>query len=54
MRRIQFTEVEVSEFKTDRLEHQHPIVRRRMAALYLKSLGFRHKDICADLNISSE
>jgi transposase len=53
MRRIQFTEAEVSVFKTDRLQHQHPIVRRRMAALYLKSIGFPHKDICADLNISN-
>jgi transposase len=52
MRRIQFTEPEVFQLKKERIEHEHPIVRRRMMALYLKAVGYRHKDICTELNIS--
>jgi transposase len=52
MRRIQFSEDEVLQLKKERLEHEHPIVRRRMMALYLKALGYRHKDICNELDIT--
>jgi len=52
MRRIQFSEDEVLELKKERLEHEHPIVRRRMMGLYLKALGYRHKDICNELDIT--
>ena len=52
MLRIQFTEADILQLKKERLDHKHPIVRRRMMALYLKSLGVPHKDICADLSIS--
>jgi hypothetical protein len=40
MRRIQFSEDEVLQLKKERLEHEHPIVRRRMMALYLKALAW--------------
>jgi transposase len=52
MRRIQFTQDEILQLKEQRLHHPHAIVRRRMMALYLKSLGFQHKNICAELDIS--
>lgn len=52
MRRLHFSEDEVRQLKAERLEHDHPIVRRRMMALYLKAVGHRHKDICAELDIS--
>ena len=53
MKRIQFTENDIMQLKNERLQHKHPIVRRRMMALYLKARGLPHKDICAELNISS-
>ena len=52
MRRIPFTEAEIFQLKKERIEHEHPIVRRRIMALYLKAVGCRHKDICHELNIS--
>jgi transposase len=52
MRRIQFSEDEILQLKKERLDHEHPIVRRRMMALYLKAPGYRHKDICNELDIS--
>lgn len=53
MKRIQFTESDILELKNERLQHKHPVVRRRMMALYLKSQGYRHRDICTELDISS-
>lgn len=53
MRRIQFTETDIMQLRNERMQHKHPIVRRRMMALYLKARGLPHKDICAELNISS-
>lgn len=52
MRRIQFPEDDVTHLNKERLQHNHPIVRRRMMALYLKAKGYRHKDICKELGIS--
>ena len=52
MRRIAFTEAEIFQLKKERIEHEHPIVRRRMMALYMKAVGYRHKEICFQLNIS--
>ena len=52
MRRIPFTEDEVRQLNEGRIHHEHPIVRRRMTALYLKAIGRQHKDICDELNIS--
>jgi transposase len=53
MKRIQFTEDDIVQLKDQRLQHQHPIVRRRMMALCLKAQGLPHKDICTELSISS-
>lgn len=52
MRCIHFTEDEILQLKQERLQHEHPIVRRRMMALYLKAMGHHHKDICDELSIS--
>ena len=52
MRRIAFTEAEILQLKKERIKHEHPIVRRRMMALYMKAVGHRHKEICNELNIS--
>ena len=52
MRRIQFPEDDVIQLNKERLQHNHPIVRRRMTALYLKAKGYRHKDICKELSIT--
>jgi hypothetical protein len=43
MRRIQFTEDEVRQLNKGRILHKHPILRRRMTALYIKAMGRRHK-----------
>jgi transposase len=53
MKRIHFTEDDIEQLKNGRLQHEHPIVRRRMMALYLKAQELPHKDICEELNISS-
>jgi hypothetical protein len=51
MRRIAFTEAGILQLKKERIDHEHPIVRRRMMALYLKAMGYRHKEICCELSI---
>lgn len=53
MKRIQFSEDDIPQLKEERLRHKHPIVRRRMMALYLKAQGRRHRDICTELGISN-
>ncbi len=53
MKRIQFTDDDILQLKHEQLLHEHPVVRRRMMALYLKSRGHRHRDICTELGISS-
>lgn len=53
MKRIHFSEDDILQLKKERLEHEHPIVRRRMMALYLKAQGHRHKDICREVGIGS-
>lgn len=53
MRQINFAQDEIEQLKHERLHHPHYIVRRRMMSLYLKAMGYRHKDICSELNISS-
>jgi len=40
MKRIQFTEGDILKLRDERLQHAHPIVRRRMMALYLKAQGY--------------
>lgn len=53
MRRIHFSEDEIEHLKRERIEENHPIVRRRMMALYMKAKGHQHKDICKELDITN-
>ena len=45
MIRIEFTEKEIEELHHTRSRHDHPRVRRRCEAVYLKALGFSHQEI---------
>ena len=49
---IEFTEEQTEALKYERYNHPHPRVRRKMYALYLKSLDLAHKDICRYIGIS--
>lgn len=52
MRQIKFTEEEITQLKYESVYHKHPVVRRRMQALLLKTEGLSHakigevQDIC--------
>lgn len=45
MRQIQFTEEEIRQLKHESVYHPHPLVRRRMQALQLKTTGMPHGKI---------
>ncbi len=49
---ILFSDADIRTLQYERLHHPHPRVRRKMDALFLKSQGIAHKDICRILNIS--
>lgn len=46
MIKVNFTEKDIQQLRTERYHHPHPRVQRRMEALYLKSQGLKHGDIC--------
>jgi hypothetical protein len=46
MIRIEFSEQDLKQIQQLRYEHAHPRVRRRMEALWLKSQGLEHQEIC--------
>lgn len=52
MRQIGFSQDDIKKLSHASVHHQHPIVRRRMQALLLKSLGVPHKEIGTYLNLS--
>ena len=52
MRKINFTEMEIKQLSHESIHHKHPIVRRRMQALLLKSQGILHYKIAYILGIS--
>jgi transposase len=52
MLHVAFTEAEKSALHYERYHHPHPCVQRKMEALWLKSQGFRHKDICRVVGIT--
>jgi len=52
MLKIDFTTEEVSKLHYERYHHPHPIVQKKMEALYLKSQGIKHKDICSICKIT--
>lgn len=51
MRRIKFTEEEITELAYESVYHKHPIVRRRMQALSLKAQEMPHAKIGEMLSI---
>jgi transposase len=46
MIKIAFSEAEKQALHHERFHHPHPRVRRKMEALWLKSQGLAHQDIC--------
>lgn len=52
MRQITFSQDDIKQFSYQSIHHPHPIVRRRMQALLLKSQGVAHKEIGVYLNLS--
>ena len=49
---IDFSEEEVNQLNYERYHYPHPIVQKRMEALYLKSQKLPHQDICRLCRIS--
>lgn len=49
----EFSEQDLGMLEYERFNHPSPRVQRKMEALYLKALGFRHKTICRICRISS-
>lgn len=45
MRRIKFTDEEITQLKYESIYHKHALVRRRMQALLLKAEGLSHAKI---------
>ena len=52
MRQIGFSQDDIKQLSYQSIHHPHPMVRRRMQALLLKSQGMPHKEIGLYLNIS--
>lgn len=44
---LNFSEDEIKQILHDRRYHPHPYVRKKMEALYYKSLGLPHHEICS-------
>jgi transposase len=53
MIKIAFSEQDIQQIKYLRDRHPHPRVRQRMDALWLKSQGLAHKEICRIVGISN-
>lgn len=49
---ILFNDSDICTLRHERLHHPHPRVRKKMDALYLKSQGILHKDICRMVDIT--
>ncbi len=49
---IFFTEKEIDALYNERFLHPHPHVQKKMEALYLKSIGYSHNEICHILRIT--
>ncbi len=52
MIRIEFSPEEIGALEYERYNHPHPKVQKKMEALYLKSQGLTHKEICRLCDIS--
>ena len=46
MIKLEFSEAEAEALNYERYHHPHPRVQRKMEALWLKSRGVRHQEIC--------
>jgi len=51
MIKIKFSDEDIRIFNHERYHHSHPFVRQKMEALWLKSNGMKHKEICHLANI---
>lgn len=51
---IDFTEEEIKALEHERFYGSHPRIRRKAEAVYLKSQGLRHKEICRLVRISAK
>ncbi len=49
---IKFSQEEIKQLEYERYHYPHPMVKKRMEALFLKSQGYKHKDICIICSIS--
>jgi hypothetical protein len=52
MIRIEFTSEEIDLLESERYRHPDPRVQRKMEAVYLKSQGIAHQEICRLCRIS--
>lgn len=52
MRKIEFTPDQIKQLRYASIHHKHPIVRRRMQALLLKSQGLAHQEIAKIMGLS--
>ena len=52
MIQINFTLEEIENLSYERYNHPHPKVKKKMDALYLKSQGISHNEICRLCRIS--
>lgn len=53
MIRIEFSDEDKAALNDERYNHPHPFVQRKMEALWLKSQGLAHKDICRLTDVCS-
>ena len=53
MIRIEFSDSDKAALSYERFHHPHPFVQRKMEALWLKSQGLVHRDICRLTDICS-
>ena len=53
MIRIEFSEADKAALHYERFNHPHPFVQQKMEALWLKSQGLAHKEICRLTNVCS-
>jgi hypothetical protein len=52
MLNLEFTPEDITELHYERFHHPHPRVQRKMEALYLKSKGYPHWEICELVQVS--
>jgi transposase len=53
MIKIEFSDEDKTALSYERYNHPHPFVQRKMEALWLKSKGLPHKEICRLTNVCS-